>query len=181
MGIEVKNNADVRGQFVGLFWTKLFSAEERRRNLPLFFLSFNNMPNILKTVLCFFKEDFWITSMFIDLFTHTLLQLRVSLVAQMVKNLPAMWEAQVWSLGREDVLEKGKATHASILAWRIPPTEEPGKLQAMGSQKVGHDWEINNFTFTFTSPTKVGLRMHHFWNNVNCIIPLYGSYLTKSR
>ena len=58
VGIGVKNNADVGGQFVGLFWTKLFSAEKRRRNLPLFFLSFNNMPNILKIVSCFFKEDF---------------------------------------------------------------------------------------------------------------------------
>ena len=139
VGIGVKNNADVRGQLIGLFWTELFSAEKRRWNLPLFFLSFNNMPNILKTVLCFFKEDFWIISVFIDLFTHTLLQLRASLVAQMVKNLPAMWEAQVWSLGREDVLEKGKATHASILAWRIPRTEEPGKLQSMGLKRVGHD------------------------------------------
>ena len=51
-----------------------------------------------------------------------------SLVAQMAKNLPAMHETQVWSLGREDPLEEGMATHSSILAWRIPWTEEPGKL-----------------------------------------------------
>ena len=56
-----------------------------------------------------------------------------ALVAQMVKNLPAMWKTWVQSLGWEDSLEKGKATHSSILAWRIPETEEPGGLQFMGS------------------------------------------------
>ena len=55
-------------------------------------------------------------------------------VAQMVKNLPAMQETWIWSLGWEDPLEKGMATHSSILAWRIPWTEEPGGLQSMGSQ-----------------------------------------------
>ena len=55
-----------------------------------------------------------------------------SLVAQMVKNLPAMWETQVRSLGWEDPLEKEMVTHSSILAWRIPWTEEPGGLQSMG-------------------------------------------------
>ena len=53
-------------------------------------------------------------------------------MAQMVKNLPAVWETQVRSLGQEDSLEKGMATHSSILAWRIPWTEEPGGLQSMG-------------------------------------------------
>ena len=62
-----------------------------------------------------------------------------SLLAQKVKNLPAMWETQVQSLGWEDALEKGVATHSRILAWRIPWTEEPGGLQSMGSQRVGHD------------------------------------------
>ena len=60
-------------------------------------------------------------------------------MAQMVKNLPAMQETQVRSLGQEDSLEKGMATHSSILAWRIPWTEEPGRLQSMGSQRVRHD------------------------------------------
>ena len=60
-------------------------------------------------------------------------------MAQMVKNLPAMWETRVQSLGWEDPLEKGMATHSSILAWRIPWTKEPGGLQSMGSQRVGHD------------------------------------------
>ena len=62
-----------------------------------------------------------------------------SLVAQMVKCLPIMLETQVRSLGREDPLEKEMATHASTLAWKIPWTEEPGRLQSMGSQRVGHD------------------------------------------
>ena len=62
-----------------------------------------------------------------------------SLVTQMVKNLPAMRETRVLSLGQKDLLEKGMATHSSILAWRIPWTEEPGGLQFMGSQRVEHD------------------------------------------
>ena len=67
-------------------------------------------------------------------------RLRASLVAQLVKNLPAMQESWVWSLGWEDPLEKGEATHSSILAWKIPWT-----IQSMGSQRVGHNWA------TFTS------------------------------
>ena len=60
-------------------------------------------------------------------------------MAQTVKHLPTMRETQVRSLGREDPLEKEMATPSSILAWRIPWTEEPGGLQFMGSQRVGHD------------------------------------------
>ena len=62
-----------------------------------------------------------------------------SLVAQMVKNLPAMQETWVRFLGWEDPLEKGMAIHSSIFAWKIPWTEEPGELQFMGSQRAGHD------------------------------------------
>ena len=61
------------------------------------------------------------------------------LVAQRVERLPAMRETQVRSLGREDPLEKEMATHSSILFWRIPWTEEPGRLQSTGSQRVRHD------------------------------------------
>ena len=61
------------------------------------------------------------------------------LVTQIVKNLPVMQETRVRSLGQEDPLKEGMATHFSILAWRIPWTEEPGRLQSMGSQRVGHD------------------------------------------
>ena len=57
----------------------------------------------------------------------------------MVKNLPAMQETQVQSLGQEDPLEKHMATHSRILAWRIPSTRKPGGLQSMGSQGVGHN------------------------------------------
>ena len=71
----------------------------------------------------------------------------VSLVAHMVKNLPAMWKTRVRSLGREDPLEEGMANHSSILAWRIPWTEEPGWLQFMGLLRVKHDWMTNSFSF----------------------------------
>ena len=63
-----------------------------------------------------------------------------SLVAQRVKRLPAMWETWVWSLGWEDPLEKEMANHSSMHAWRIPWTEEPGRLLSMRSQRLGHDW-----------------------------------------
>ena len=63
----------------------------------------------------------------------------ISLVSQMVKRLPAVWETRVRSLGWEDPLEKEIATHSSNLAWKIPWTEEPGGLQSMGSQRVRHD------------------------------------------
>ena len=62
-----------------------------------------------------------------------------SLVTQTVKNLSAMQETQVRSLGREDLLKKELATQSYILAWRIPWTDEPGRLQSMGLQRVGHD------------------------------------------
>ena len=62
-----------------------------------------------------------------------------SLVVQMVKNPPAIWETWVQSLSQEDLLEKGMATHSSILAWKIPWTEEPGGLQSTGLKRVRHD------------------------------------------
>jgi len=79
---------------------------------------------------------------------YTIYMFLASLVAQVVKNLPAMWETQIWSLGQEDV-EEGMATHSRILAWRIPCTEEPGGLQSMGSQRLRQDWAINALTFLF--------------------------------
>ena len=65
--------------------------------------------------------------------------MELSLVAQTVKRLPTMRETWVQSLGREDLLEKEMAAHSSILAWKIPWMEESGRLQSMGSQRVGHD------------------------------------------
>ena len=73
------------------------------------------------------------------------------LVAQMVKRPPAVRETRVQSLGWEDPLEKEMATHSNTLAWKIPWTEEPGGLQSMGSQTVGHDWA-----------TSVSLSLSHF-------------------
>ena len=72
-------------------------------------------------------------------FYSTTIRLGASLVAQRLKRLPPMRETRVQSLGQEDPLEKEMATHSSTLAWRIPWTEEPGGLQSMGSQRVGHN------------------------------------------
>ena len=70
------------------------------------------------------------------------------IIAQMVKNLPAMQKTQVQSLAQNDPLEKGMATYSSILIWRIPWTAEPGGLQSMGSQRVRHDWATKTFIVT---------------------------------
>ena len=74
------------------------------------------------------------------IFTMSLCLSWASLVVQMAKHLPAVQETRVQSLGWEDPLEKGMATHSCTLAWKIPGTEEPGRLQTMGLQTVGHDW-----------------------------------------
>ena len=78
------------------------------------------------------------------LFGWGYLFVRASLVAQMIKNLPAVQETQVWSLGLEDPLEKGMATHSSILAWSIPWTKEP---TVHGSQRAGLNWATNTILF----------------------------------
>ena len=70
------------------------------------------------------------------------------LVAQMVKNLPAMWETWILPLDWEDPLEEGMATHSGVLAWRIPRTEEQDRLQSMEMQKVGHNLATNFHVFT---------------------------------
>ena len=75
-------------------------------------------------------------------------------VAQTVKNPPAVQETWVQSLGWEDPLEKGTATHSSILAWRIAWTEEPGRLQSRGSQRVGHNWAIKHTHTEHLMPVK---------------------------
>ena len=89
--------------------------------------------------------------------------MNASLVAQMVKRLPAVREASVRSLGQEDPLEKEMATHSSILTWRIPWMEESGGLQPTGSPRVGHDWAISlSFSFT-TTPWTVGQALLSLW------------------
>ena len=88
---------------------------------------------------------------------------RASLVAQSLKNLPAMQEMQeiqVWSLGREDPLEEGMATHSSILAWWIPWSEEPRELQSIGFQRVRHDWS----DLTCMHSQIWGSSLHGCWN-----------------
>ena len=80
-----------------------------------------------------------------------IIHLWTSPVTQMVKNLPTMQETWIRSQGWEDPLEKGIAIHSSILAWRIPWTEEVGELQSMESQRVGHDRAPNTFTFTMNA------------------------------
>ena len=72
-------------------------------------------------------------------------------VAQTIKNLPAMQETQVWSLCWEDPLEKWTATNSSVLAWKIPWTEETSRLQSMGSQRVRHDWVTDTFKINFSA------------------------------
>ena len=96
--------------------------------------------------------------MFQILYGAYLFSKRASLVAQMIKNLFAMQEIQVWFLGREDPLEKGMATHSSILAWRIPWTEEPGRLQSTGLQTVGHDWMTNTYRHIYITENMAKLR-----------------------
>ena len=73
---------------------------------------------------------------------------RKRLVALMLKNLPVVRETRVQNLALEDALEKGVATHSSILAWRISWTEEPGGLHSLGSQRVEHSWATNTLTFS---------------------------------
>ena len=84
-------------------------------------------PCRLNFVICLHDPTLWKGAVFIY---------QASLVAQTVKNLPAMWETWVQSLDWEDPLEEGMGTHSSILSWRIP-LEEPGRLQSIGSQRVG--------------------------------------------
>ena len=87
---------------------------------------------------------------------HQILLFRASLVAQRLKRLPAMRETWVWSLGREDPLEKELATHSSILAWRNPWTEEPGRLQSMGSQESDMTERLHFHFQTGTKADNVG-------------------------
>ena len=100
---------------------------------------------------------------------------RATLVAQMVKNLPAIQEIWVQSPGWEDPLEKELAPHSSILAWRILWTEEPGRVQSMGSQRGGHNWATNTFSpSNMMNSVDLNFGLHHdsssphfplpFWN-----------------
>ena len=111
------------------------------------------------------SPTYWKLKAWIEYMTLSLWVILYFVVAQLVKNLPATQETWVQSLGWEDALEKGVATHACILAWRIPWTEEPGVWQFMGSQKVRHNW-TTKYTHTHThthTGTKGSLSAHlHF-------------------
>ena len=106
------------------------------------------------------------------------------LVVSLVKNQLAMWETQVRSLGREDPLEKEMATHSSTLAWRIPWREEPGRLQSMGSHRVGHDWATSlslSFTFIlYCSRFIILFTQHKTKNQMQKIKKTFKSYRTVS-
>ena len=80
---------------------------------------------------------------------------------------------QVWSLGWEDPLGKEMATHSSILAWRIQWTEEPGRLQSMGSQRVGHDWAANTFTLSELGSFSIFLSFHLTLGETSCCLGHY--------
>ena len=115
------------------------------------------------------------------------LSLLASLVIQMVKNSPAVQETWVQFLGQEHPLKKRMATHSSILAWRIPWTEEPGGLQSMGTQRVRHNWVTNTFTFSLkplswswmsgeTEPKEIS-KSEHALRTTSAQIPTKGSFI----
>ena len=92
--------------------------------------------------------------------------LKVSLVAQTVKHLPAMQETWVQSLGREDILEKEVPTHSNIFAWRISWTEEPGRLQSMGWLSFGHNWVTNTHTHGLKKSISKSLLVCFYWSKM---------------
>ena len=89
----------------------------------------------------------WLSELWRSFLYRSSVYSEASLVAQRLKRLPARRETRVRSLGQEDPLEKEMATYSSILAWRIPWKKEPGRLQSMGSQRVGHDW-VTSLSFS---------------------------------
>ena len=109
------------------------------------------------------------------IFYHSLCN--TSTIAQMVKNLPAMWVTWVRSLGREDPLGKGNATHPSILAWKTPWTEEPGRLESMGLQRLRYDWATFSHSLTlYNMPQYLGssfiISLFTYWS-----VPLFNIYI----
>ena len=118
-------------------------SHEMKRHLVLGRTAMTNLDNALKsrditlpTKVCMVKA---------------MISPGTSLVAQMLRSLPVMWETLVQSLDQEDPLEKETATHSSMLAWKIQWMEEPVRLQSMGSQRVGHDW-VTSLHFFMVSP-----------------------------
>ena len=119
---------------------RVFSNESAVKWPKYWSFSFNISPSSEHPGLISFRMD-WLDLLAVQGTLKSLLQHHnwASLVAQRLKHLPPMWETWVRSLGREDPLEKEMVAHSSILAWRIPWTEEPGGLQSTRSQRVGQD------------------------------------------
>ena len=101
--------------------------------------------------------------LYVDAIWYIYISYGASLVAQMVHNLLVMLETWVWSLGQEDTLEEDMATHSSILAWRIPWTEEPGRLQSTGSQRIRHDWVTKHSTAYISLSNICNLEKWYKW------------------
>ena len=120
----------------------------------------------------------WVSASFMDGFGPRSLYWWASLVAQMIKNLPTMQETQVGFLGREDLLEKGMATHSSILAWRIPWTEELGRLQSIGLQRVRHNWVTTTHTQIWAS--LVLLFLVPWGVKVGCLFKIFLFFLMQA-
>ena len=132
-----------------IFFSELFHMLWIQSNCWIFCKHFSpalNFPFYFSEIMSFKEEKFFILKKhFLSFFSF--MCFGIQWVAQTVKNLPTVQETWVQSLGQEGPLEKGMATHSSILAWRIPWTEKPGRLQSMGLQRVRHDWATNTFHF----------------------------------
>ena len=145
------------GQNTGVGSLSLLQGITRGRTLSLRHFSFLDFPPVMK-LLCLFSildsQTFGIRGVFWIHFTQPLQftnrKMVFLMVAQMVKNLPAMRETWYQSLGWEDSLEKDMVTHSSILIWRIPWTEEPDRLQSMGPPGVRHNWVTNTLNTSFS-------------------------------
>ena len=122
------------------------------------------------TVLCLDCTDF---------FSSTTYQFVTSLVAQTVKRLPTMRETPVRSSGGEDLLEKEMETQSSILAWKIPWTEESLRLQSMGSQRVRHDWVTSFSLISLTNIFKLFkfISLKYSWFTMLCYFLLYSKVI----
>ena len=105
--------------------------------------------------------------------------IEASLVAQTVKNLPAMWETWVQSLGWEDPLEEGMATHSTFLACRIPWTEEPGRLQSIGSQRVRHNGSDLAHAHTSTCIPQAGVGLLTLISNLELGLQAGSAYTSS--
>ena len=120
----------------------------------------------------------WVNSTYVQI-SWKILVLLDTLVAQTIKNLPVMHHTRLLSLGQEDPLKQGMATHCSILAWTIPWTEEPGGLQSMGSQRVRQDGARNIFRFSVLVLTMLHKHPIRGWICVQRSLPAHLSFIPK--